>query len=160
MKEKDGYVYSHESRCNGAIVAVLGYRRVGKDAWEYLVRKEECPPWGSEQVLCSLTGGMDEEGENPVDCAARELKEEGGYDVPSESLIDLGTCRGTKSSDTVYHLFAVDLEEVDQGEAEGDGTAQEEDATVKWVYSKELAKSPDPLLSILYMRTKDETGAY
>ena len=72
----DGYVFSHEERCNGQIVAILPFRRVGKDAWEALLRDEIVPPWGLSSSLCAITGGCDHEGEEPFNVALRELEEE------------------------------------------------------------------------------------
>ena len=45
--------------------------------------------------------------EDPMVTAIKELKEESGFDC--SELIELGTCFGTKSTDTIYHLYTVDL---------------------------------------------------
>jgi len=122
MDAKDGpYIYSHETRCNGNIVAVLPYERIGKDGWQYYLRSEVTPCWGNEAQLSSLTGGVDS-GDTPIQTALKELEEEAGLVCKEGDLQSLGTCRGTKSSDTVYHLYAVDVTKVKQGEPTEKGT--------------------------------------
>jgi len=104
------YVISHEERCAGKIVAVLPYvpDSVGRESY-VIVRNEFTPPWSqSELQMSSITGGVDE-GEEPVVAAARELFEETGMKAPVSELVSLGTVRGTKSSDTMYYLFTVDV---------------------------------------------------
>lgn len=145
------YVFSHEERCNGKIVAVLPY----KDAEEgqvYLARSEFTPPWSTKvNFMSSITGGVDT-GENPTEAARRELEEETGYSVPVESLLPLGTCHGVKSSDTVYYLYAVNVSSLP-----GDGNpssyqdANESRARNVWVNGS-LPKADDPLLFTLYHR--------
>ena len=119
LRDRDGYIFSHEIRCNGRIVVVLPYKRTGKDSWTFLVRNETTPCWGGPTLSC-ITGGV--EGEDPLDDAVRELKEEAGYEVPREDFIALGKCRGSKSSDTWYYLYAVDVANYIPGKALGDGT--------------------------------------
>jgi 8-oxo-dGTP pyrophosphatase MutT (NUDIX family) len=153
----DGYVYSHETRCNGKVVAVLPYRvndSGPEPRLEVLLRDEITPCWSlDESQLSAITGGW-EKGDDE-DCrltADRELWEEAGYRAPH--LFTLGTCRGTKSSDTVYHLFGVCLTGVPRtGDGHGDGSTLEARATCRWVTPEELAvRTVDPLASVLWLR--------
>lgn len=152
VKLLDGfYEFLHDGR--GKSVAVLGYRRVGKDAWEFLGRFENCPPHQDGIVLCSLTGGM-EEGENPKQTALRELKEESGIVYDSE-IKELGTLRPSKASDTTTYLFAVDLSDVPDKEkyiGKGDGTKGEEGAYCKWISKSDAVNSKDPILISMIAR--------
>lgn len=145
----NGYVCSHAEWTKGQGIAVLPYRVVrphepvlGGEYTQYLLRWEITPCWGIEPSLSSITGGMDKEGELPIECAARELEEEGGYRVSPSSLRwrPLGTMRVSKSSTTLMHLFAVDLSEgsvkpdpVEKVEAVGDRTALEDKAHCEWL---------------------------
>src|SRR5574343_546288 len=101
------YFYMHEVRCNG-IVAVLPYRVLKNGDIEGLFIAEITPCWGETPVICSLTGGIDKGSTAPL-TAIKELEEEVGIVAPIESLIPLGSCYGTKSVETVYTLFAVDV---------------------------------------------------
>ena len=105
------YVYSHEERCKGHIVAVLPYIPDAANADTVIIaRKEFTPPWGDGLHLSSITGGVDEnELDNPILAASRELFEETGMKVPVGDFISLDVIHGTKSTDTIYHLFAVDV---------------------------------------------------
>jgi len=106
----EDYTYSHEDRCEGKIVAVLPFvpDSAGMDT-RVIARMEFTPPWGLDRLhLSSITGGIDK-GEEPLRSAARELQEETGITMPEDAFISLGTVRGSKSSDTVYYLFAVDV---------------------------------------------------
>jgi len=98
-----------------------------------------------EKVPSSFTGGV--ETENPTEDAIRELKEEAGFAV--EQLIPLGTCRGPKCSDTVYHLFAADVTGLPEKSHEGDGSVLEAKADNVWVTE---IYAEDPLVYVLVMR--------
>ena len=128
----EGYIYTHSEWAQGEGVAVLGYRDANGER-EYLLRQEITPCWSMDPSLSSVTGGMDKEGEAPIECAIRELEEEGGYFCEDiRKWTSLGTCRLSKASTTVMHLFAVDLTDCERGEAEGDGTELEAKAYCEW----------------------------
>lgn len=143
------YVFSHEERCNGKIVAILPYKNT-EEGQMYLARSEFTPPWSSEiNFMSSITGGVDA-GENPPEAACRELREETGYSVPVETLVPLGTCHGAKSSDTVYYLFAVDVTGLSgDGNPESYQDENESRARNVWVNGA-LPKAEDPLLFTLF----------
>lgn len=145
----NGYVYSHESRCQGRIVAVLPYR-VTPGGFEYLLKSEMTPCWGFDQVLSAITGGY--EGGDIEDDAVREMLEETGYAITREELIPLGECYASKSADTVYSLFSVDLTRRTPGEAIGDGTRVEAESAAVWVKPARLAEVRDPHVSAMYVR--------
>lgn len=145
-----GYIYSHEVRCNGKIVAILPYREKNNNGdLEFLLRSEVTPCWGlDEYFISSITGGVEE---NDVEgSAVNEIKEEAGYDVTIDELEDRGTCFGTKSSDTVYYLFTVDLTGKEGYEAQGDGSELE--AKAECVWRDDVSEGVDPLLFTLYYK--------
>jgi 8-oxo-dGTP pyrophosphatase MutT (NUDIX family) len=145
----DGYVYSHETRCKGRVIAVLPYadRPEGR---RYLVKSEVTPCWSLEPRLSAVTGGY--EGRAPEDDAVREMLEETGYAIDREDLIPLGESFASKSSDTVYSLYGVDLTGREPGEALGDGSRLEAEATTAWLTSTELANLGDPQVSVMFLR--------
>ncbi len=146
------YVYSHETRCGGRIVAVLPYRRVsGTTQLQFLLREEIVPCWSPEPLLSAITGGW--EGGDIADDAVRELHEETGYQVTVGDLVRLDTSHASKSSDTVYSLFAVDLIDVERGEQLDDfGTAV-------WVDDDDdLYEIQDPQVFVMLARLKRSLG--
>lgn len=146
-KDGEPYVYSHETRCNGNIVAVLLYERIGKDSWKYGLRKESTPCWGNTPQLSSLTGGVDK-GNTPKQTAVIELKEEGGYICKESDLESLGTCRGTKSCDTTYHLFALDVSGLEKVDPTGEDTGD-----IVWVSDyKAQREIVCPLFYVMFVR--------
>ena len=144
------YIYSHESRCDGKIIAILPYREkiYKKKSYEFLLRREITPCWSLEPQLSAITGGYVSD-LSIEELVRQEIKEETGYNIQSLPLIKLGTCRGTKSVDTVYYLFAVDLTGMEQGEIKGDGTVLEATGKVEWF---DFPQSDDPLVSTLLLR--------
>jgi len=147
----NGYVFSHEKRCKGKIVSILPFRKVdGKT--QFLLRKEPVPCWEEMNFLTvSITGGV--ENEDPRETALHELKEEGGYEIDDSQLIDLGTSYGTKSSDTVYHLYSADLSKIPRGDAEGDGSEIEDQSYCEWKDS--IDESVDPFTYVCFRKMKD-----
>lgn len=144
------YVFSHETRCQGKIVLVLPYRYDIFGDVEFLIRSEITPCWSSEYVNSGITGGY--EGGDITDDAVRELLEEGGYSISKESLIPLGTCFASKSADTVYYLFAVNLTGYEQSEILGDGSSGEVGATVQWLPLSKIIDIQDAQLSTAVFR--------
>lgn len=160
-KEKEyNYEYLHEHRCNGEIVAILPYHLDRG----ILVRHEFTPCWGNELYISSITGGWEKDKhETPIDTVLEELQEEAGIILHDENnIFTLGTCRGTKSSDTLYHLFLVDLTLDDFGEIdiETDGSYLEGKAHNEWqkaTFDKNeipqwLKEGSDPILYTMYTR--------
>jgi 8-oxo-dGTP pyrophosphatase MutT (NUDIX family) len=146
-----GYVYSHETRCDGKIVAVLPYlkRHDGDHEPGILLHSENNPAWDWGPNLAAVTGGQ--ETEWPAVDAAREIREETGYQVTAVNLAPLGTCRGVKSTDTVYSLFAADLAGSYCGDPEP-GSLLEASEHSEWATWGEAITSPDPLVSVMMLR--------
>lgn len=156
----NGYDYLHEDRCEGKIVAILPYRyktRMGinspheKYGVEYLLRKEVTPPWGMKQFVSSITGGV-EKGDT-IGTAVHEMAEESGYEVKRSEMKFLGTSFGTKSSDTVYYLYTVDLTGKEKTlEADGDGSELERMAECYW--DDTIENADDPLVYVLHYKLR------
>ena len=82
--------------------------------------------------------------------SVRGLKEEAGYELEGTArLCYLGYCRGTKSTDTTFYLYAVNVTDLEPGEAEGDGS-ELDDAPCEWHTDPTVSR--DPLVSALYVR--------
>jgi hypothetical protein len=146
----NGYEFVHETRCDGKIISILPYRKE-KDTFQILLRKEVTPCWiMNQQVLSSITGGF--EGGDPRDTTILELKEEAGYEAQKQELISLGTCFGTKSSDTIYYLYSIDLTNREKGEATSDGSDLEKLAHCEWSSVIDIVGAKDPLASTLLIR--------
>lgn len=148
LREKDGYSYLHEDRCNGEIVVVLGYRNQ-----EVLGRFEKTPCHSNKTELTSLTGGV-EEGNSPKETAKMELEEEAGIKAELSRFKELGTLRPTKSSDTTVYIFAIELKEDEEPveNPEGDGSEGEKGAYCEWVSLKEAINCKDPLVHAAILR--------
>ncbi|MEU1761173.1 NUDIX domain-containing protein [Micromonospora sp. NPDC005652] len=148
-----GYVYSHELRCQGRIVAVLPFAD-SAEGRRYLIRREVTPCWSLEPELSAITGGY--EGGDIADDAVRELAEEAGYAITRDELIPLGDSYASKSSDTVYTLYAVDVTSKEQGVAAGDGSRLEAEGSTVWLDRTRVAQVLDPQVSTMVLRL--ETG--
>jgi len=140
------YIYVHSEASDGIGVAVLPYRSTGEDSREFLIRKEIVPPWNLDQSPCSLTGMH--EGGSCLETAARELKEESGYEVDPSEIFSLGSVHNSKASDTEIHIFSVDLTGKELGSIEGDGSILEAMGTYEWVTDVFISK--DSILLAMY----------
>ena len=150
LRERDGYVFGHETSCDGEKVAVLPYRFTEGGNIEFLVREELTPAWGEEDetFLNSITGGVED---TPWDTARKELLEETGYEALKSSLWRyMGVCAGSKAMSTWYSLYCVDLtglEPVGDGSGEGELEAKEKSY---WIAKRGLLEyANDPILYTL-----------
>lgn len=101
----------------------------------------------------ALTGSY--EGGDPRKTAVMELKEEAGFDAVIDELIPLGTCFGSKSSDTIYYLYAIDVSFKKQGPALGDGSKMDAEGSIVF---KQDPKSDDAQLGLTYLRLLKHLG--
>lgn len=152
------YIYTTAPWCNNQGVAILPYRSKTIKQWgypemEFLGRFEVCPAHSDMPELGAIMGGMDKEGEPAVYTAWRELIEEGGFEVPLDNILYLGTSKPSKSSDNTMYLFAVDLDRgCKEVPAIGDGTELEKLGFSQWISLDELIASKEPLLQTMYLR--------
>lgn len=143
-----GYVFSRNERSNGAIVAFL---IIDKDRpFDVLGRYENTPCHFDGISLCSFTGGV--ENNHPSYTAVKEVLEEAGYVIEKTDLIDLGTVRYSKSSDTIVYLYLVDVTGKTPTEIKGDGSKGEEGAYTKWINFRDAIHCKDPLMITLIAR--------
>jgi len=139
----NGYVYSHEKSCDGKKIVILPYRNQ-KGKFEILLRDELTPCWDlNKKIISSLTGSV-EKNNSPLETAIIELKEEAGYSITKEDIVELGEMFGIKSSDTVYYLFTVDLTNKEKGKATTDGSKLEKEAKCFW--TDNFLKAQDPFV--------------
>lgn len=153
LKQIDGdnysYVYSHEKRSNGQIVAILPWRYSESGTIEYMLRNELTPCWSTKDlIVSSITGGV--ENDSPINTALHEIKEEAGYTILEEDLVPLGTVRTSKSSDTLYFLYTFNATNLKQKSQDGDGSELEKAATSFW--TKSINESQDALVYTLFYR--------
>lgn len=154
---KDGwYVYAHMTRSDGALVAVLVFRKSEESksahSFEILGRYENCLPHEDGFSLTSITGGVDE-GLSPEEAAVEELYQEGGYEADAKDLINLGTCRPSKQEDTLCYLYGFEAGDRERRtDSIGDGTIGEEGAYCKWVNGEDAVGCKCPLVSQMLLR--------
>lgn len=144
-----GYVYSTEIRCNGNIVSFLPYKFINNKL-EFLFRCEATPCWDLDKIcISSFTGGVDSD-DSIEKTVIKELREESGYEIEKKDLIDFGKSYGSKSSDTIYHLFSMDLTNKTQTKELEIESELEKSSYCKWIDYDDIY-TEDPLAySILF----------
>lgn len=147
LVDRKGYEFIKDM--TGVAVAVLPFRSGDKEI-EFLARLEPVPCHSPSLHLCSLTGGV-EKGEKPEAAAYRELFEEAGYKADS-GIISLGMVYSSKASSTKVHLFAIDVTEMTQQEAPGDGTDLEAKSSVEWLQNIQATMVPDAFFGSMMLR--------
>jgi len=147
------YYYLHEDACKGEKISILPYRYFNNGV-QYLLRNEVTPPWGTppKQFVSSITGGV--ENGDVLETAVLEMAEESGYEVKRKDLKFLDISFGTKSSDTVYYLYTVDLSGLfPTAQAQGDGSVLETMAECFW--SDTIKDAVDPLVYVSYYKIQN-----
>ena len=154
------YDFLHEDRCNSSIVALLPYKKSLNNRISFLLRNEFTPAWSTAKLcLSSITGGVDGDEEDYLETVIRELHEEAGILIPEneQNRIEfLGVCKGTKSCDTNYQLFAIDVTGLEQEEPTTDGSYSESISNNQWFKDSDISdvidKALDPLVYVLLMK--------
>lgn len=150
--ERDGWYEFMHPTDSGGIVYVLVYR--GKGKAPILGRYEVCPAHGDkEPTLTSITGQVPL-GRTPAAIAVMEVEEEAGYTIAESQLIRLGEVRLSKAADTTAYLYAVDVMDMERGEAPGDGSFGEKGSYCEWVTVEEAINCKCPVVASMMLRLK------
>jgi 8-oxo-dGTP pyrophosphatase MutT (NUDIX family) len=102
-----------------------------------------------------ITGTIDYEDDSLLYTAKRELKEEGGYEVPdnnNERWIYLGNFFPYKDSDRQVPTFAVDVTGIEAGEPQTDGTKKEELSKLEMIPSNNIMITEEMLPLSAFLR--------
>jgi 8-oxo-dGTP pyrophosphatase MutT (NUDIX family) len=102
-----------------------------------------------------ITGTIDNEDEDLLSTAKRELTEEGGFITPPEEnqrWIYLGNFFPYKDSDRQVPTFAVDVTGLSQSKPEGDGSKKEELSELIMMPSNEILVSEETLALAAFLR--------
>jgi 8-oxo-dGTP pyrophosphatase MutT (NUDIX family) len=152
LREKEGYIYMHCPKWSGIAVAVLPFKRTNTGIM-FLGIHEARPNHGGEPWLASLTGAYDNRALTIEETAIKELREESGYICTEDELIPLGWVFGSKGSDGVDNLFAVEItDSTPIVEILGDGSAIEANARPEWVDEITAMNSRDMILITMIAR--------
>lgn len=152
------YTYVKENKAhNSSKVGVLPYFKMPDGEVLFVGCYEKFharEPFG----LCAITGSCEEnvpgQTAEPRLDAQRELQEEAGIIAPLEYFIPLGECISSKSMDSIYYLFAIDIGQpgCQIVHAAGDGSADEDKAYCDYISYNQVAMCKDPLLSTMVIR--------
>lgn len=120
-------------------VALLPFRHNEDREIEYLLRSQLRPSWGLHKSLCAISTDMLPR-QTPARDALDTLTELTERPFLLDDAYPLGMCYSDPSTDTRYHMFAVDL------------THQPVKTTddLRWVIS--ACSSKDPLVSAMVLR--------
>jgi len=103
-----------------------------------------------------ITGTLDPDDKDLLSCAMRELEEEGGFiqeDV--DKWMFLGTFRLSKKSNEEVNVFAVDVSDIEQGNAKGDGSKSENLSSLRMSQINDAILTDESIFLASYLRLFD-----
>lgn len=110
VKNNEVYIYTHEEISDGKRVVVLPFRKK-RGGRQFLLRREFIPCWDSHTDVCAISSKV--KNGNPEETIIEELLRDTGYSIKASELIRLGVVSASKSSDTTYYLYGLDLSKKD-----------------------------------------------
>lgn len=150
----DWYTYWSNPQGNRGVI-VLGFRRSitepGRSQFLARIENTPCHDRHGLRFRTSLSGMVDGS-LGLLDTAMKELKEESGYSVTVDRLVNLGWVYLTKNSDYELHLFGADLNGLEQGEIIGDGSRGEDGASVEWVRSHDILNMHEAAMTMAMVK--------
>jgi 8-oxo-dGTP pyrophosphatase MutT (NUDIX family) len=102
-----------------------------------------------------ITGTVDYEDDTLLFTAKRELKEEGGFEVPENQngrWIFLGSFYPYKDSDRQVPTFAVDVTDITKTEPATDGSKKEELSTLEMISTNQIMITDETIVLAAFLR--------
>lgn len=122
-----------------------------------LIRWQPMPPISDDELFASPITGSIEENKDLYEIAIQEALEEGGYEVDSEMLMNLGEYIATTQMNEVVHMFYADVTFLPQVNCLGDGSYHETLASNEWMSFEaalRVAKYSGLLIGLFLLREK------
>lgn len=113
IKNNEKYTYTHEEISHGKRVVILPFRKK-MGGRQFLLRREFIPCWDSHTDVCAISSKVQDD--DPEKTIIEQLLKSTGYEIKSSELIRLGVVSASKSSDTTYYLYGLDLSKHDKEE--------------------------------------------
>lgn len=130
-------------------IAVLPFKTDESGMLDELGLLEEFNPFREEDyTLTLITGTVEGSDADLIDTVVRELKEEGGFTVNREEITRfhyLGSLYLSKDDDKLLPVFAVKVNDLEQGIAIGDGSDKEEKSKLKMVSVQTITELQESL---------------
>lgn len=124
------------------------------------VRYELNPLRDSNYSYTAITGNI-EQGETDLEGAKRELLEESGYNVPDDDRwIYLGEITTSKLTNEKHPCFAVNINDIVQGEISGDGSINEQKSKFELIDPEKILDLEDTFLNTLLLKLLNKLGAF
>ena len=161
LETENGFQYLERKGTNSVAIILIRYNSENSgNWWKCLVRWQPLPLDNtSDQTLfpCPITGSIDE-GEDPKDCAIREVEEETGIVIHDRKDIwEIGNyIVGTQTNETVF-MFMAFLEDglPEKVRGKGDGTFFENISENEWRDFEELKDYKYSACQIMYYKIKE-----
>ena len=103
-----------------------------------------------------ITGTLEPDDSSLLSCAIRELNEEGGYDQTDvDKWIFLGMFKLSKGSNEEINVFGVDVSDIEQVDAKGDGSKKEQLSSLRMTQINDAILTDESLFLASYLRLFD-----
>lgn len=103
-----------------------------------------------------ITGTLDPDDTDLLSCARRELTEEGGFTQDDVDLwVFLGTFKLSKASNEEINVFAVNVSDLEQKEAKGDGSKKEKLSSLRMTSISDAILTDESLFLSSFLRLFD-----
>jgi len=124
------------------------------------VRYELNPLKENNYTYTAITGNI-EGSETDLDGAKRELLEESGYDVSDDKRwIYLGEITTSKLTNEKHPCFAVNINNIEQGEIIGDGSVNEQKSKFELIDPEKIFDLEDTFLNTTLLKLLKKLGVF
>lgn len=139
-QSEKGFFYCQRKNVNS--IAALCFRYNHDASVDFLVHYQQMPQiaekiYSTDFYPCPITGGFDGN-ELPIECAVREVYEEGGLKINETNFVAMTkTVVSTQMNEQVFH-FLFDVTGIVEEKPKTDGSYFEQFAENKWTSVKEI----------------------
>lgn len=123
-------------------IAALCFKKNLDGSIKFLVHYQGMPNIAERKYLnqkyaCPITGSI-ENNEDPLNCALREVYEEGGIKITAKNFVAVNKVVATTQMNEQIFCFLFNVKNLKQGIPKTDGSIFEQNATNKWMTQKKL----------------------
>lgn len=123
-------------------IAALCFKKNLDGSTKFLVHYQGMPniverKYPKQKYACPITGSIEND-EDPLNCALREVYEEGGIKITAKNFVAVNKVVATTQMNEQIFCFLFDVKNLKQSVPKTDGSFFEQNATNKWINQKNL----------------------